>query len=297
MGKAKRKIWYGLAMFISGLILLLSAAGIVGVWVIEGALAKSVVEILGAVEKATGSLRQPIQRIDRNLEQMQSISSQISIAAAQLSQNVTDNGLVQLLLPEQQEQQLVALSSSVKEAFSTLHDMLAAGVNFYRTIDQLPLVSLPAPSQEQINKLEGSFAEIGSSVDSLKNDVAAFRSGAGDQIGKVQTEADSLTSRFGQSRDQLANLDARLSGVQEDLIRLQQTVVKTFLLVTCLVTLLLAWVIYSQVAVFRMYRQRWKGAGTESSPEELPDRNAGAVEETVIESNSLATEIQESNGK
>jgi hypothetical protein len=67
---------------------------------------------------------------------------------------------------------------------------------------------------------------------------------------------------LGQSRDQLANLDAKLVAAQEGLIRLQRTVVQAFLLVTSLVTLLLAWVIYSQVELLRLYGQRWKGSGT-----------------------------------
>jgi len=293
MGKAGRNIWYGIAMSLSGLILLLSVAGIVGAWAIEGALANSVVDILGAIENVTGSLRQPIQRIDQNLEKMQAISTQISTASDQLSQNVTDKDLVQLLLPEQQELQLVSLSSSVKEAFGNLRDTLTAGVDFYRSIDRLPFIKLPAPSQEQIDKFGGSIAEIESSVDSLKKDVAAFRSGAGDQIGKVQTGADSLTAQLGQTRDQLASLDASLAAAQKTLIRWQRIAVKAFVLATFLVTLLLAWVIYSQVAVLRLYKQRWKGSGTESRPEEYPDRTAGAEDETVIESGSLAPENPE----
>jgi hypothetical protein len=64
--------------------------------------------------------------------------------------------------------------------------------------------------------------------------------------------------------------------------------VKAFVLATSLITLLLVWVIYSQVAVLHLYRQRWKGSGTESGPEEHPDRTAGAEDETVIETGSLA---------
>jgi hypothetical protein len=296
MGKASRKIWFGIAMFLSGLILLLSVAGIVGAWVIEGALANTVVDILGAVENVTGSLRQATQGIDQNMEKMQAISTKISTASAQLSQNVTDNGLVQLLLPDQQEQQLVDLSASVKDTFGNLHDMLAAGMDFYNSIDRLPFVSLPGPSQEQVDKFVGSISEIESAVDGLKKNVAMFRSGAGDQIGKVQTGADSLTAQVGQARDQLASLDARLDAAQESLIRLQRIAVKAFMLATFLVTLLLAWVIYSQVAVLRLYGQRWKSSGLGSRPEAQPDRNAGAEDETVIESGPLAKENQGNNG-
>ena len=138
-----RKILYGLAIFMSVLILLLSAAGIVGTWVVEPVVANSAVAVLGAVENVTTNTRQAAQGIDQKLVQVQEISTQVSAASIKLSQNVTDQGLVKLLLPEQQEQTLVEAISSVKDAFSSLRDKLATGVAFYRSIDQLPFISLP----------------------------------------------------------------------------------------------------------------------------------------------------------
>ncbi len=78
---------------------------------------------------------------------------------------MTDNGLIQLLLSEEQERQLVDLSASVKDTFGNLHDMLSAGTGFYNSIDRLPFVSLPGPSQDQVDKFAGSIAEIESERD------------------------------------------------------------------------------------------------------------------------------------
>ena len=103
----------------------------------------------------TGSLRQATDELDQKLQRMQAASSFISTASVKLSQNVTDQGLILLLLPEEEEGNLVSLSSSVKEAVSPLRDMLSTGLVIYRSIDQLPFVSLPAPSQDQVDKIEG----------------------------------------------------------------------------------------------------------------------------------------------
>ena len=90
-------------------------------------------------------------------------------------------------------------------------------------------------------------------MDSVQTSITSFRSGASDQIGKVETGADLLTSRLGQFRDRLANLDARLAITQESLVQLQKTVERVLVLVSFLVTLFLVWVIYSQVEVLRLY--------------------------------------------
>lgn len=299
MGKTGRRIWFGIAMFLSGLILLLSVGGIVGVWVIERVLADTVVQVLDALGDVTASLRQATQGIDQKLERMQSISTFISTASARLSEQVTDQGLVLLLLPEEQEQNLVELSSSVREAIQPYKDMLMTGLTIYRSIDQLPFVNLPSPNQDQVDKTEESVGEIQSALDSLKTDIVAFRAGTSEKINKVETGADLLTARLGQSRDRLAELDARLAITQENLVQLQETVVRVLVLVSFLITLLLAWVIYSQIEVLRLYAQRWKASGSKTGTEETRDQTVVMKEETSAESVSEIPEnpdIQQTTG-
>jgi hypothetical protein len=286
MGKANRKILYGTAMFLSGLTLLLSVVGIVGLWVTERALANSAVEILGVAENVTGNLLQVTRGVDQKLEQIQVVSTQISTGSAQLSQNVTDKGLILVLLPEQQDQKLVELSASFNEASNTLRDRLATGMAFYRTISRMPFVSLPAPNQEQVDQFEGSIAGIQSTVDGLQKDVATFRSGAADQIGKVEAGANLLTSQLGQSRERLANLETRLAATQEALIRLQQTAASALFWASFLITLLLVEVIFSQIVVLRLYRQRWVGLGAEKRTDELTVRTSGIESGGSIEPGS-----------
>ena len=290
MKKTAHRVWYGIAMFLSGLVLLLSVVGIVGVWITERALANTVVQVLDAVGNVTGSLRQATDELDQKLERMQAASSFISTASVKLSQNVTDQGLILLLLPEEEEGNLVSLSSSVKEAVSPLRDMLSTGLVIYRSIDQLPFVNLLAPGQDQVDKIESSVGEIQSAVDNLQTEIIAFRSGISDRISKVETGADLVTSRLGQFRDRLSNLDTRLAIVQENLVQLQTTVVRVLLLVSILITLMLAWVIYSQVEVLRLYGQRWKASGSKTRAEQSPDPTAGIKDETIIETVSAAPE-------
>jgi hypothetical protein len=96
--------------------------------------------------------------------------------------------LILQLLPEEKEQNLIELSASVKETISPLHDMLSGGIAIYRTINQMPFVNLPGPSQEQVDNIEKEADEIQSAADNLEKEIAAFRSGTSDKINKVETE-------------------------------------------------------------------------------------------------------------
>ena len=286
MKKTGKRVWYGIAIFLSGLILLLSVLGIAGVWITERALANTVVQVLDSVGNITETLRQATQGVDQKLERLQSISSFISTVSGKLSQNVNDQGLLLLLLPEEDEQKLVSLTTSVNESVGTLRDVLTAGLSIYRTIDQLPFISMPAPSQEQVDKIQSSVGEIQSSVENVRTEIVAFRSGISGRITNVQNGADLLTSRLGQSRDRLADLDARLAIIQESLVQWQKTAQNVLVLLSFLVTLLLAWVIYSQVEVLRLYVHRWKAAGSKTEIETPPDQAVSKKTETITESSS-----------
>jgi hypothetical protein len=271
--------------------------GIVGVWITERALADTVVQVLDAVGNVTGSLRQATQGVDQKLERMQAVSTFISTSSATLSQNVTDKGLILLLLPEEKEQNLVALAASVQETIGTLRDTLAAGLSINHSIDRLPFVSLPAPSQEQVDKIASTSVEIQSAVDGLKAEIVAFRSGASDRIDKIQTGADLVTSRLGQSRDRLANIEARLAVIQESIGQWQKTAVRILVLISFLVTLMLAWVIYSQVELLRLYGQRWKASGQKTETEQTTLGTVGMKDEPVVETASASSEDLDSEQK
>ncbi len=288
-----RRIWYGIAMFLSGLILLLSVVGIVGVWITEHALADTIVQIFDAVGNVTVNLQQVTKGVDQKLESIQTTSNFISTASDRMSQNVTDKGLILLLLPEEQEQNLAALSTSVKDTAGTMRDTLSAGLSIYRTIDRLPFISLPAPSQDQVDKIGSSIGEIQSSVDSLRTEIAVFRSGITNRIDKVIAGADFLTSRVGQARGQLANLNARLAIIQESLDQWQNMALTALVIAACLVTLFLGWMIYSQIEVLRLYGQRWKTAGQNTGINDSPDQMDGTKEVSTLEPGFVTQENSE----
>jgi hypothetical protein len=288
-----RRIWYAIAMFLSGLILLLSVVGIAGVWITEHLLSDTIVQIFDAVGNVTVSLGQVADGVDQKLESLQAASTFISTAADRIGQNVTDKGLVLLLLPEEQEQNLATLSSSIKDAAGTMRDTLSAGLSIYHTIDRLPFVSLPAPSQDQVDKIGSSIGEIQSSVDNLRTEIAVFRSGITNRIDKVVAGADFLTSRVGQARDQLASMNARLSIIQESLDQWQNMALTALVIAACLVTLFLGWVIYSQVEVLRLYGQRWKTAGQNPGFSDTSDQIGGTKEVSTPESGIVTPENSE----
>jgi prefoldin subunit 5 len=206
---------------------------------------------------------------------------------------VADQGLIKLLLPEEQTQKLSDTSASVKEAISTLRDMLTSIRTIYRTIDSIPLVNLPYPSQEQIDKFGESITTIQSAADEVTNAITAFRAGASEKINIVTQAVDQLTGRLTDSRTRLAELDTRLANIQDKLVQLQQIVVVALFLMSLLGSLFLAWVIYTQVEVIRLYALRWRASGVAAGIEPAAEESIGAKDEPAIDAGTAAPGNQE----
>jgi len=109
MEKTGHRIWDGAAIFISGMMILICVVGIAGLWITERAISNSVIQVLDIFVDITESIRQVPQGVNLKLVEMQTVSTSISTAAEEISQKVTDKGLVLLLLPEEKEQNLVEL--------------------------------------------------------------------------------------------------------------------------------------------------------------------------------------------
>ena len=98
-----RKIWYGFIIFLSGLVILICAVGAIGSLVITKPVSDSVVALLEVVENGAGGMRQAASRVDGLLGEAQQVTIGISQSVGQVSENISDKGLLLTLLPEEQE--------------------------------------------------------------------------------------------------------------------------------------------------------------------------------------------------
>lgn len=253
-----RKIWYATAITLSGLIILLSAIGVVGDWIAQSTMSKTIISLLEVVDQTAGGLRPVIQRIDQAAVEVRQITSEVSQVSDRISQNVEDQGLLLLLLPEEQENKLVGLITSVQETLSTIREVLAAGLEMYQAIDRMPFISLPAPSQEQVDKIEATINQTQADVAALRQSIQDFRAGAAGQVSRVTQAADKVTTGMDELSGRLNDLDAKMVSLQEFATNMQTTIPRLLALIAFFITLFLVWVIYTQVEVIRLYVQRWR---------------------------------------
>lgn len=259
-----RKIWHTMAIMLSVLVLLSSAAAVMGTWVALRSITDLSLAAFSLVEDTAIDLRQAGKRIDQSLAEMQTVATEIAQAAAQIGPNVADKGLIAALLTDEQEQMLLEGSRSVGETVTTIRDLLTTGIELYQTIDSLPFVTLPRPSHEEVAQIEHSIVDSQARAEELKRNTKAFRTGASAEIGKVEEDALRLNERLDASRTRLARLDADLANLQDLVVRLKTTIPRILTLLAFVLTIFLLYVIYSQVEVILIHVQRWRSLHPQS---------------------------------
>jgi hypothetical protein len=258
MKRIMRKIWYGIAIALSVLVLLLSTAGVIGSWFLEQTLVDVTQNLMGAVAGTAGGLRRVVAQIDQGVGEVRQIANGVSFVSQRIGQNVEDKGLILTLLPADQEQKLVERIDQLQDKLSSIREILAAGLSMYRSIDRLPFVNLPRPGQESAENIEQTMAESRASVLELRQNVQDFRSNVTGGVGKITQAADRVTERMDGLHDQLTELDQNMAALQDFAVRVQNAVPFVFGLGAILLTLLMVYVIYSQVEIICLLIGRWK---------------------------------------
>jgi hypothetical protein len=134
-------------------------------------------------------------------------------------------------------------------------------VELYQSIDNLPFVSLPKPEQQTVTKLEQTIADVQGIILDVVLGIQDFRTGVSEEIGRVTGLLDNITTRLTEARQNLAQLNNSLEAMQDLAAGLRSKITFIFTSLSIIVTLFIAWLIYTQVEIIRLYVQRWKELG------------------------------------
>jgi len=265
-----RKVLYIAVITLGVLIILFSSLGLIGVWVVQRPLGEAVVSFLVLVEESASLAQQITTKVDGVIERAEKITTGISSASTELSGEVIDKGVVMVLLPEENELQLTETVNSAQETFAEIRGVIENILNLYQTVDSIPFINLPGLSENQLEGITASIDEASEVVVTLRAEIQAFRSGITEKIDLVADAAAQLTAEISELRAGLARLDTSLAQIESLAQRLLVIVPGFFIGSAVVLTIIFAFVIYTQVEIIRLYTIRWKQLGNVVSVEDLP---------------------------
>jgi len=261
-----KKILYSLVIAMSVLVLLLNTAGIIGLWAVGFPLSTAAVAALKVVENSAIAIQKSTGKVDDALAKLQGKVKDITDATQQISKNVSNKGLILTLLPEEKEQQITDHIGSLRDTFNEIKGSVTTGLDLYRSVDAMPLINLPSLNKDQMNKIESSVTETQSQAETLRSEVAAFRSGASEKVDKVDAAASKLNEKIQAARDEVAKVNSKLTKLEEFSVRMQKKIPGIFITISMILSLIFAFVIWTQVEMIKQYLAHWRLLSQDEKP-------------------------------
>ena len=265
-----RKGLYIAVITLSVLIILFSSLGFIGIWAVQRPLSEAVVTVLVLVEETAILGQQITAKVDGVIERAEEITTSISTATSEISGEVTDKGVVMVLLPEENELKLTETVNSAQETFAEIRAVIENILNLYQSVNSIPFVNLPGLSEEQLEGIAASIDETSEKVADLQTEIEAFRSGITETIDLVANATAQLTADIGEVRSGLRELDSSLVQIESLAQRLLEIVPGILIGSAVVLTLFFAYIIYTQVEIIRLFTIRWKQLGSNDAVEDLP---------------------------
>lgn len=262
MKKFLKRIQPFFVIGVSALVLLVCTAGIAGFWVVESAASSSAVQMLLTVDHVAQVMRNGIISVDTSLKTLEETVSSIEAASAQLSQNVSDKGLLLTLLPSTKEQELTIAAQSVRDDFASIRDLLKATYELVYAVDNLPFISIPDNALTSIETIQEGMVRMAVMVGEMKASIDEFRSQTAANLSKIAESGTNLNNLLTGMRADLAQVDAELNTIQVQSEHLQKTLPIILISSAIAATLMAIWIGYSQVVMIKRAVAHIRGHGS-----------------------------------
>lgn len=249
MNQTKRIISLILLIF-SGIFLVVSLAGIVLTWVYSGQLSATALTRLDTIETDLRTAQVDLQtaktELDSAQQQIDTLQSALQTLGLKGAQDIQAIAEVVGKL----EDTLVPFISAVADRVEGFRETIVKLKDTIEKLNQLPLVNLEIPGIEQLE-------EASASLDNLYNQILEGQQKVSDISDLTQETVTSLTTGFAELEQSVQTLsgtlgayDAKLTAYLVEVDYLQANLPRWFDIAAILLTVLLVWLAFSQVALF-----------------------------------------------
>jgi len=260
MSPTMKRVLSVTTIILSGLVILLCAVGLIGAWTSTGKILTAGTKLIGAAQKGATALQVGLQSVDRRLNSLEDDTQTIQDATAQLSQNISDKGLVLVLLPPAKEEKLTNTVGAIKDALNTAEQTLSSLIDTLTFIDSLPFISVPKPDPDTVSAAAAKVEKLNTAIDNTRARMQEARDNSAGAAQKVSDAVGEVNNAVTEIRSELDARSQKLTATQDSLSSFAQSFPFWVYFGTLLVTLVFGWIIYTQVLVIQFALAKFKTA-------------------------------------
>ena len=275
-----RRILAILIMVLSVVLTILSIAGIVGNWFVNDSVTDDIVKVLTGVENALGLADDALGRVDTRVGAARDRIATFEETVATAGEKFTEDPVILTALSEKLDLGIAPAVSELRATVQSVRETVVGIQNAIQAINALPFISIGDKVSDSAR-----LQRLSEGVTALTEGGEETRNGVREAKQRIATRAAFAIGKGTSRLDSgLATIEAAVAdyGTQVSEMRAQVSALKasvTFWLdvASVILTLILLWLIFSQVVVFILglsfFRNenlfaRWIGGPTEEPSEE-----------------------------
>jgi hypothetical protein len=276
-----KKIGRILVFILAALFIVLSVGGIAGAWWVNNVASNVTLKAFSVVETGIGIVDTGVGRVDSLIQTGRTEVQQAQETIVTVAGNLQANHPVLTALSDRLETRLGPTVDKIQEASAPVRDALGTVSNAVSIANTIPFIQEKAPGLDKLDATFGRLGEMSADAQQLRTTLRAAATGQADQITQeTATTLTTLTSRvdarLAEVQTGVQEIQAEINALQVRLETLKSRLLLIYDLAALAVTLLLLWVIYSQVVVIRHHARLFRTpAPAVSAPS--PSLEAGAA--------------------
>ena len=249
----------------------LSLLGIFGAWFVDRKATDVALKGFGLLEVGVGVVDAGVSRVDdliaTSRTEVRQASETITAAGAQAQANSP----VLNALNERLETRLVPRIAQMQQVLAPVRDAVGTVGNAVSLLNSMPMMAERAPRlaalDETFNRLEGLSADATQLRGTLRALVAEQKSDiAPETVAALKGIAQRIDTRLGEVQANIDGVQADIAALHVRLDTRKSRLLFVFNLVALLSTLMLAWIIYTQVVVIQHHWARVRSSRAHRRP-------------------------------
>ncbi len=234
----------------------LSLFGIVGAWFVSRAASNVALKGFGVIEIGVGVVDAGVGRVDDLVATSRAETRQAAETITTIGGQRPANSPVLNALNERLETSLAPRIAQMQQALAPVRDAVTAMSNAVSLVSSLPMMAERAPRlaalDETFNRLEGLSADATQLRSTLRALVLEQNSDVNlETIAALKALAQRIDTRLGEVQANVQAVRADVDALQVRLEKRKSRLLFVFNLLTLLSTLMLAWIVYTQVIVIQ----------------------------------------------
>lgn len=255
-----KKILLYVGMILAVVTLVLAAAGIIGAWYYNTPVTETVLSILVPV---TNTLQRVETIAGETVTALEDVSTGLVEAQRRVEEigaDVNEANLAVEAISTLVGEDIRPKIDQIRKSYRSVYDTLAAIQEVVRAVNALPFLDLELPGDEELEQARTGMEDIGAEVQALNTKLTDRKAEiVGGAVEQVNDPLDRLGTNVTETKVKIAGIETSAKESKENLLYVQENVASWIDLASIAMTLVLIWIIISQVAVFLLCREYLQG--------------------------------------